>query len=267
MTSAENAVYAAEYDPRSLFDLSGKRALVTGASSGLGYRFAWTLARAGAEVVLAARSVDKLEALAERIAEFDGKSITVSLDVRDRDAIRQCVDQICESGPIDVLVNNAGIAIVKAPERYQDEDWDQVYETNLRGPWVLAQACIQKALGAERELSVINIASVLGLRPLGHIPPYAAAKAGMINLGRDLCVDLAGRGIRINAINPGYFETEMNREWLKSPAGQNLLKGIPAGRFGQPDDLDGAILFLASDASRFMNGNTITVDGGHTAGL
>lgn len=265
--SIDNDKYAADYDPRNIFDLSGKRALVTGASSGLGYRFAWTLARAGAEVVLAARSVDKLEALGEKIAEFGGRFVTAALDVRDRAAIRACVDEVSASGPIDILVNNAGIAIVKAPERYEDDDWDQVYETNLRGPWVLAQACIQKALAAERELSVINIASVLGIRPLGHIAPYAASKAGMINLGRELCVDLAGRGIRVNALAPGYFETEMNREWLKSPAGERLRQGIPAGRFGQPDDLDGAILFLASDASRFMNGNLITVDGGHTAGL
>ncbi|MEQ8663400.1 MAG: SDR family oxidoreductase, partial [Gammaproteobacteria bacterium] len=126
---------------------------------------------------------------------------------------------------------------------------------------------IRHRLADGRPLSVINIASVLGIRPLGHIAPYAAAKAGLINLGRELCVDLAAKGIRVNALAPGYFETEMNREWLKSPAGQRLLKGIPAGRFGQPDDLDGAILFLASDASVFMNGSLMVVDGGHTAGL
>ena len=257
----------ADYDPRNLFDLTGKRAFVTGASMGLGRRFGWTLARAGAEVVLAARSVDKLETLGEEIAAFGGRFQIVKLDVRDRDAIRRCIDEIERSGPIGVLVNNAGIAIVKAPERYEDADWDQVYETNLRAPWTLAQAVIKHRLEDGRPCSIINIASVLGLRPLGHIPPYAAAKAALINLGRDLCVDLAHKGIRVNALAPGYFETEMNRDWLKSEAGEKLKQGIPTGRFGQPEDLDGAILYLASDASQFMNGNLLVVDGGHSAGL
>ena len=255
------------YDPRSVFDLTGKRILVTGASMGLGKRFGWTLARAGAEVILAARSEDKLKELADSIAAFGGKCVCVALDVRDRSAIRETVDSIEQAGPIDVLVNNAGIAIVKAPERYQDDDWDNVYETNLRGPWVLAQAIIQRRLKDGRPGNIVNIASILGMRPLGHIAPYAAAKAGLINLGRELCVDLAGRGIRVNALAPGYFETEMNRDWLKSPAGERLRQRIPTGRFGQPEDLDGAILFLASDASVFMNGQVLTIDGGHTAGL
>ncbi len=256
-----------DYDPRALFDLSGKRVLVTGASMGLGKRFGWTLARAGAEVILAARGEDKLRELADSISAFGGKCVCVALDVRDRVAIRACVDRIEQSGPIDVLVNNAGIAIVKAPERYQDDDWDNVYETNLRGPWTLAQAIIQHRLKDGRPASIVNIASILGIRPLGHIAPYAAAKAALINLGRELCVDLAGKGIRINALAPGYFETEMNRDWLKSPAGERLRQRIPTGRFGQPEDLDGAILFLASDASLFMNGSLLTIDGGHTAGL
>jgi NAD(P)-dependent dehydrogenase (short-subunit alcohol dehydrogenase family) len=256
-----------EDDPRRLFDLSGKRAFVTGASTGLGRRFGWTLARAGAEVILAARSVEKLADLGASIAAFGGRFRLAPLDVRDRAAIRACVEATEADGPIDVLVNNAGIAVVKAPERYTDEDWDSVYETNLRGPWALAQAVIKHRVADGRPCSIVNISSVLGLRPLGHLAPYAAAKAGLINLGRDLCVDLAARGIRINALAPGYFETEMNRDWLKSPAGEKLRGRIPTGRFGQPEDLDGAILFLASDASRFMNGNVLTVDGGHSAGL
>lgn len=260
-------MHSPAYDPRTLFDLTGKRVLVTGASMGLGRRFGWTLARAGAEVILAARSEDKLRELADSIAAFGGRCLCVAMDVRERDAIRATVDRLEEAGPIDVLVNNAGIAIVKAPERYQDEDWDSVYETNLRGPWTLAQAIIRHRLKDGRPASIINIASILGSRPLGHLAPYAAAKAALINLGRDLCVDLAGKGIRINALAPGYFETEMNRDWLKSPAGERLRQRIPTGRFGQPEDLDGAILFLASDASVFMNGSLLTIDGGHTAGL
>lgn len=254
-------------DPRGLFDLAGRRALVTGASTGLGRRFGWTLARAGAEVVLCARNRARLAELGAEIERFGGRYRVHTLDVRDRTAIRAAIDEIEQTGPIDVLVNNAGIAIVKAPERYRDEDWDAVYETNLRAPWTLVQAVIQHRLQDGRALSIINITSVLGERPLGHIPAYAAAKAGLVNLGRDLCVDLAHRGIRINALAPGYFETEMNRQWLKSEAGERLRQRIPTGRFGQPEDLDGAILFLASDASRFMNGGLLVIDGGHSAGL
>ena len=254
-------------DPRQLFDLSGKCAVVTGASTGLGRRFAWVLARAGAEVVLVARNRDKLESLGAEIESDGGSCRICPLDVRDRAAIRAVIADIEQIRPIDVLINNAGIAIVKAPERYADEDWDAVYETNLRAPWTLAQAVIQHRLKDHRPLSIVNITSVLGERPLGHIPSYAAAKAGLVNLGRDLCVDLAGRGIRVNALAPGYFETEMNREWLKSEAGERLRQRIPTGRFGQPQDLDGAILFLASDASLFMNGGLLVIDGGHSAGL
>jgi NAD(P)-dependent dehydrogenase (short-subunit alcohol dehydrogenase family) len=256
-----------DYDPRELFDVTGKRIFITGASMGLGKRFAWTLARAGGEVVLSARSEDKLEELGRSIAEFGGRFEIVKLDVRDRDAVRRCIDTVEERGPIDVLVNNAGIAVVKAPEKFEDDDWDRVYETNLRAPWTLAQAVIKHRVADGRPLSIVNIASVLGFRPPGHLAPYAAAKAGVINLGRDLCVDLAHRGIRVNALAPGYFETEMNRDWLKSDAGERLRQRIPTGRFGQPEDLDGAILFLASDASRFVNGTVIVVDGGHSAGL
>jgi len=256
-----------DYDPKQLFDLTGKTAFVTGASGGLGYRFAWALAKAGARVIATARSTDKLLGLAKEIGNFQGECIVETLDMRDREAIRECVEKCEQDKAIDIVVNNAGIAIVKSPDRYEDEDWDAVYETNLRGPWTLAQAVIKKRLMDHRECSIVNIASVLGIRPLGHIPPYAAAKAGLINLGRDLCVDLAAKNIRINALAPGYYETEMNREWLKTDAGERLKARIPTGRFGQPYDLDGAILFLASSASRFMNGNVLTVDGGHSAGL
>ena len=252
----------------SLFDLTGKTALVTGASAGLGKRFSQILADAGAFVFITARRADKLEELASAINnEHPGKCEAVELDVRDRQSIRSCVEFIEEKQPIQILVNNAGIAIVKSPEKYQDSDWDAIYETNLRAPWTLAQEVIKKRLDDRRSCSIINIASVLGIRPIGHLPAYAAAKAGIINMGRDLCVDLGAKNIRINALAPGYFETEMNREWLKSPAGKKLLEDIPAGRFGQPNDLDGALLFMASDASSFMNGNLITVDGGHSAGL
>ncbi len=250
-----------------LFDLSARHVLLTGASSGLGRHFARTLTRAGARVALCARSADKLEALAAEIRAEGGRCEVYALDVRNRDDIRACVTAAEAVAPIDVLVNNAGIAIPKAPQKLTDEQWDTVYETNLRGPWVLAQEVIKRRLEDGRGASIINIASVLGIRAIGHLAPYSAAKAGLINLGRDLCVDLATTGIRVNALAPGYFTTEMNDEWLQTPAGDRLRNRIPAKRFGDPAELDGALIYLASDASRYMNGNLITVDGGHTASL
>lgn len=250
-----------------LFDLSARHVLLTGASSGLGRHFARTLTRAGARVALCARSVDKLEVLAAEIRAEGGRCEVYALDVRNRDDIRACVAAAEAVAPIDVLVNNAGIAIPKAPQKLTDEQWDTVYETNLRGPWVLAQEVIKHRLADGRGASIINIASVLGIRAIGHLAPYSAAKAGLINLGRDLCVDLAATGIRVNALAPGYFTTEMNDEWLQTPAGDRLRNRIPAKRFGDPSELDGALIYLASDASRYMNGNLITVDGGHTASL
>jgi NAD(P)-dependent dehydrogenase (short-subunit alcohol dehydrogenase family) len=251
----------------SLFDLSNKRVLLTGASSGLGRHFAPTLAHAGAHVILAARGVGKLQDIAEEIAGFGGRCEVQALDVRDRDAIRACIDELERAAPLDVLVNNAGIAVVKAPDALTDDDWDAVYETNLRGAWVLAQELIKRRLADGRACSIINIASVLGLRGIGHVAPYAAAKAGLINLGRDLSTDLAKSGIRINAIAPGYIETEMNQDWLKTEGGERLRRKIPARRFGVPADLDGALLYLASDASRYTNATVLTVDGGFVGAL
>ncbi|MEM7541229.1 MAG: SDR family NAD(P)-dependent oxidoreductase [Pseudomonadota bacterium] len=252
---------------KQTFDLSSKRVFLTGASAGLGKHFAKVLCAAGADVVMAARSVDKLEALAKDLEPQAGSCSSVALDVRDRSAIAEVIAAVEAQRPIDVLVNNAGIAIVRKPEKLSDDDWDAVYETNLRAPWTLAREVIKHRLVDGRECSIINIASVLGLSPIGHLAPYAAAKAGLINMGRDLCVDLAHQGIRVNAIAPGYFETEMNRDWLNSEGGQEMMRGIPTGRFGALKDLDGTLLLLASEASRFINGTVVTVDGGHSAGI
>ncbi len=250
-----------------LFSLESRRVLLTGASSGLGRQFAPTLARAGAHVVLASRSVDKMREVAKNIEGFGGSCEVVALDVRSRDAIRACIEALESTAPLDVLINNAGIAVVKAPQDLTDDDWDAVYETNLRGAWVLAQELIKRRLGDGRECSIVNIASVLGLRGIGHVAPYAAAKAGLMNVGRDLSTDLAKQGIRINAIAPGYIETEMNQDWLKTEGGERLRKKIPARRFGQSRDLDGALLYLASNASRYTNGTVLTIDGGFSAAL
>ncbi len=250
-----------------LFALTGKRVLLTGASSGLGQHFVGTLVRAGATVIMAARSRDKMEEVRLQLPAHSQKIEIETLDVRDREAIRVCVERVETRGPLDCLVNNAGIAIVKSPEDLNDDDWDAVYETNLRGAWTLTQELIKRRLADQRPCSIVNIASVLGIRAIGHVAPYSAAKAGMINLGRDICVDHAKNNIRVNALAPGYFATEMNDTWLESPAGERLRQRIPAKRFGKVEDLDGALLFLCADASRYMNGNVITIDGGHTASL
>ena len=250
-----------------MFSLAGKRVLLTGASSGLGRHFAPTLARAGAHVVLASRSVDKMQTVAEAIDAFGGSSEVVALDVRSRAAIRKCIAALESVGPLDVLINNAGIAVVKWPQHLTDDDWDSVYETNLRGAWVLSQELIKRRLADARPCSIVNIASVLGLRGIGHVAPYAAAKAGLMNLGRDLSTDLAKNGIRINAIAPGYIETEMNQDWLKTDGGERLRKKIPAQKFGVPADLDGALLYLASDASRYTNATVLSIDGGFSSAL
>ena len=250
-----------------IFSLQGKRILLTGASSGLGREFAPMLANAGAHVIMAARSVDKMKQLADEISAADGSAEAVALDVRDRDGIRSLVASLEKSGPIDVLVNNAGIAIVKSPQDMLDEDWDAVYETNLRGAWVLAQEIIKARLADQRTCSIVNIASILGLRGIGHVVPYAADKAGLINIGRDVSTDLAKDGIRINAIAPGYIETEMNKDWLVTEGGERLRKKLPIRRFGVPQDLAGALLYFCSDASRYTTGTVLPVDGGFTAAL
>lgn len=250
-----------------IFSLQGKRILLTGASSGLGREFAPMLANAGAHVIMAARSVDKMTQLADEISAAGGSAEVVALDVRDRDGIRNVVASLERSGPIDVLVNNAGIAIVKSPQDMLDEDWDAVYETNLRGAWVFAQEIIKARLADQRTCSIVNIASILGLRGIGHVVPYAAAKAGLINIGRDVSTDLAKDGIRINAIAPGYIETEMNKDWLVTEGGERLRKKLPIRRFGVPQDLAGALLYFCSDASLYTTGTVLPVDGGFTAAL
>ena len=250
-----------------LFSLDGRRVLLTGASSGLGRQFAPTLSQAGAHVILASRGIDKMIEVANNIESLGGSCEIVALDVRSREGIRNCIEELELNGPLDVLINNAGIAVVKAPQNLTDDDWDAVYETNLRGAWVLAQELIKRRLADRRECSIVNIASVLGLRGIGHVAPYAASKSGLMNVGRDLSTDLAKNGIRINAIAPGYIETEMNEGWLKTDSGERLRKKIPARRFGRCRDLDGALLYLASDASRYTNGSVITIDGGFSAAL
>lgn len=244
-----------------LFDLSGKVALVTGASSGLGAHFAKCLGEAGASLVLAARRADRLESLQAELAQQNVTARTVELDVQSSESISAALEA---AGPLDIVVNNAGISIVKPALEMPEKDWDAVVDTNLRGAWLVAQGVAKRWVTEKRSGSIVNIASILGLRTIGQVAPYNASKAGLIHLTRALAMEWARYHIRINAICPGYIETEMNSAFWKTPGGQKLIERIPQRRIGQPQHLDGALLLLASEAGTFMTGSVLTVDGGHT---
>jgi NAD(P)-dependent dehydrogenase (short-subunit alcohol dehydrogenase family) len=247
------------------FDLTGKVALVTGASSGLGVHFARTLAAAGASVAIAARRADRLSSLQAELQAAGRKAVAVELDVQSSDSITAAFAAAEQAlGPIDIVVNNAGISIVKPALEMPVEDWDAVVNTNLRGAWLVAQAAGKRWLMAKRPGVIVNIASILGLRTIGQVAPYNASKAGLIHLTRALAMEWARHDIRVNAICPGYIETEMNSDFWKTPGGQRLIDRIPQRRIGKPEHLDGALLLLASEAGSFMTGSVLTVDGGHT---
>jgi 3-oxoacyl-[acyl-carrier protein] reductase len=245
-----------------LFDLSGKVAMVTGASQGLGQRFAAVLAAHGATVGLAARQTGKLERLQAEIEGQGGRAVSVALDVTDASAIGRAFDDVeVALGPVDVLVNNAGVAVTKGVLDQTPEDWDRVVDTNLKGAFFTAQEAARRMAGRGGG-SIVNIASVLSFAVVGHLGPYAASKGGLWQVTRTMALELARSGVRVNALAPGYIETEINRAFLETEAGQRMLKRVPQRRFGQPGDLDGALLLLASDAGRYMTGSVIVVDGG-----
>ncbi len=247
------------------FFLDGKVAIVSGASSGLGRHFALTLARAGAKVAVAARRLDRLRELVREIEGFDGRAIALALDVTEAASVRETISAAeTELGAITILVNNAGVAVAKPALDLDEEAWDRVVDTNLKGAWLVAQEVARHMVRLGHGGSIINIASILGIEAAKEVAPYAAAKAGLIQLTRTLALELARHDIRVNAIAPGYIETDINREFLGGAGGERLLERIPQRRFGEAADLDGVLLLLASDASRYMTGSVISVDGGHT---
>ena len=250
---------------KNRFDVRGKRAIVTGASSGLGRQFALTLAGEGARVALAARRRDRLEALAREIAATGGEAIPIGLDVADGESIREGVERAAEAlGGLDVLVNNAGVVIHKPLLEHDETDWEAVVGVNLRGAHLMALAVARRMVDQAGGGSIINIASVIGHgRVAMQIPEYMAAKGGLVQLTRAMGAELARHSIRVNAIAPGYIETDFNRGFLRTERGARLVRGIPTRRAGRPEELDGALLLLASDASSFMTGSVVTVDGGH----
>ena len=252
-----------------IFDLKGRVALVTGASSGLGVRFAQVLAEAGAAVALVARRADRLTALKARIEAAGGRAVAIGADVLDRAAMARAFEEAERAfGCVTVLVNNAGVAqqAVRAIE-LPEEEWRRVIATNLDAVLFWAQEAARRMLAAKAGGAIVNIASVLGLGVSKGTVAYAAAKAGVVQLTRTLGLELAFKGIRVNAIAPGWIVTEMNREFLMSEHGAAIKREIPVGRFGEERDLDGVLLLLASDAGRFIAGTTIVVDGGQVVGI
>ena len=247
------------------FQLKGRRVLVTGASSGLGRHFALTLAQAGASVVMvAARSVDKLGAVVADIKAAGGEGFALRLDVTDAASVRAGFDELAaQVGVPDVIINNAGVAVSRPLLQQTEADWDSVVNTNLKGAWLVAQEGARRLVDAKLPGTIINIASITGERVAGGVAPYCASKAGVIHLTRAMALELARHGIRVNALAPGYVQTELNRDFLASEAGERLKARIPQRRFGLPEELDGALLLLASEAGAYMTGSVIFADGGH----
>ena len=246
------------------FDLANQVALVTGASSGIGRHLAELLATAGAKVALAARRIDRLAEAAREIEAAGGQCLPIACDVTRSDSVAAAVAVAEDTlGALTILVNNAGVVVAKPVLQHTEEEWDYVVDTNLKGAWLMAREFAQHLVDRQRPGRIVNIASVLGVRTIARVPSYTAAKAGLIHLTRVLAMELARHGILVNAIAPGYVETDFNRDFLRSDAGKKLEERIPLRRVGRPDDLDGAMLLLASPAGAYITGAVIAVDGGH----
>ena len=248
----------------NMFDLTGKNALVVGASSGLGKQFAKALARYGANVAISARRVEKLEELKKEIEDMGVKCVSAPCDVSSEESILDCVELLKdEFGRIDILCNNAGIDIFNDLFTYSTEMWDKSMDTNIRGMFIMSRE-IGKLMKEQNYGKIINTASIGGRFASDGNIAYYASKGAVINFTRGLAADLAEYNVTVNAIGPGVFDTELTHDTLDTDFGRESLARVPLGRFGEEGDLDGILIYFASDASRYCTGQTIFVDGGST---
>lgn len=246
----------------TLFSLTGRVALVTGASGGLGRHFARVLHGAGARVALAARRPDSVAA---DVATLGDRAMAVALDVTADGSITAALDAVqARFGMVDLLVNNAGIAATKPLLEHDAAEWDRVMAVDLRGAFLAAQETARRLVAAGQGGAIVNIASILAARVIPGVASYSAAKAGLVHLTRQMAVELARHRIRVNAIAPGYVETDINRGFFDTDAGKAVIKRIPQRRLGTVGDLTGPLLLLASEAGAHMTGSVVTVDGGHS---
>jgi NAD(P)-dependent dehydrogenase (short-subunit alcohol dehydrogenase family) len=252
-------------------DLAGRVALVTGASSGLGEQFARTLARAGAAVVLASRRTERLMTLRADIEAEGGDAHVVSLDVTRIESIRAAVAHAeTEVGPIDILINNSGVSTTQRVQEVQEEDFDFVFDTNVKGAFFVAQEVGKRMLARAKGQApgtfaggrIINIASMAGLKVLPQISVYSMSKAAVIHMTKAMAIEWGRYGINVNAICPGYIDTEINHHHWQTEQGQKLIQMLPRKRVGQPSDLDALLVMLASNESGFVNGAAIAADDG-----
>ena len=250
------------------YNLAGKVALVTGASSGLGRRAAMALAEAGARVALTARRVDRLEALAAEITNYGGQAMPFALDVRDPVGIERVVADIeTVMGPIEILVNNAGVSVVKRPEDFTVEDYDYIHETNVKGPFFLAQAVGREMIKRGQGGKIINISSMMALRVLGKLSLYAMSKAAIGQMTKQMALEWARHDIQVNAICPGFVVTSLTQKmWADETMRAWGESRVALGRLGTPQDMAGTVAFLASSASDYVTGQCIYIDGGFMAG-
>jgi NAD(P)-dependent dehydrogenase (short-subunit alcohol dehydrogenase family) len=247
-----------------LFGLTGRHALVTGASSGLGRHFAGVLAAAGASVTVAARRETALAETVSSIKASGAKAQAVRMDVTDAASIeRAFVEAEADQGAVTIVINNAGVTMTRAALEIAERDWSSILDTNLKGTWLVAQQAAKRMIHHDTGGSIVNIASILGLRVAGGITPYAVSKAGVVQMTKALALEWARHRIRVNALAPGYIETDLNDDFFSSDAGKALIRRIPQRRLGETKELDGPLLLLASDAGSYMTGSVVAVDGGH----